>query len=107
MYFPTSGNLGATDTISSPAQFSLLQLEPKKDHRETTIYKLGFGTASAGNDEKKTRRFNAEKIRPYVYKVIPDASLQAGEYAFIAATGMSGSNAAANVVIFDFGVDVD
>jgi hypothetical protein len=107
MYFPGSGNLGATDTISSPAQFSLLQLEPKKDHRETTIYKLGFGTASAGNDEKKTRGFNAEKIRPYTYKVIPDASLQAGEYAFIAATGMSGSNAAANVVIFDFGVDVD
>jgi hypothetical protein len=107
MYFPPSGNLGATDTISSPSQFSLLQLEPKKDHRETTIFKVGFGTASAGNDEKKTRRFNAEKIRPYVYKVIPDASLQAGEYAFIAATGMSGSNAAADVVIFDFGVDVD
>jgi len=107
MYFPPSGNLGATDTISSPSQFSLLQLEPKKDHRETTIFKVGFGSASAGNDEKKTRRFNAEKIRPYVYKVLPDASLQTGEYAFIAATGMSGSNAAADVVIFDFGVDVD
>jgi hypothetical protein len=107
MYFPTSGNLGATDTITSPSQFSLLELEPKKDHRETTIYKLGFGSASAGNDEKKTHRFNAEKVRPYTYKVVPDASLQTGEYAFIAATGMSGSNAASNVVIFDFGVDVD
>jgi hypothetical protein len=91
MYFPASGNLGATDTISSPAQFSLLQLEAKKDHRETTIYKLGFGSASAGNDEKKTHRSNAEKIRPYAYKVVPDASLQTGKYAFIAATGMSGS----------------
>ena len=107
MYFPPTGSLGATDTVSSPAQFSLLQLEAKKDHRETTIYKLGLYSASAGNDEKKTVKFNAEKFRPYAYKVTPDASLKRGEYAFIAATGMSGSNAAANVVVFDFGVDVE
>jgi hypothetical protein len=106
MYFPSSGSLGATDTVSSPSQFSLLHLDPKKDHRETTIFKVGFASASGGNDEKKTCKFNAEKIRPYVYRITPDASLQDGEYAFIAATGMSGSNAAANVVVFDFGVDI-
>jgi hypothetical protein len=105
MYFPPTGNLGATDTISSPSQFALLELEAKKDHRETTIFKIGFASASAGNDEKKTCKFNAEKIRPYAYKVIPDASLKGGEYAFIAATGMTGSAAAANVVVFDFAID--
>src|ERR1039457_4358991 len=82
MYFPASGNLGATDTISSPSQFALLELEAKKEHRETTIFKIGFASASAGNDEKKTCKFNAEKIRPYAYKVMPNASLKAGEYAF-------------------------
>jgi hypothetical protein len=106
MYFPPSGNLGAADTISSPAQFSLLRLEDKKDHRETTVEKVGFGSASAGNDEKKTFKFNTEKLRPYSYKVNPGASLKAGEYAFLAATGMGGSASAGAVVVFDFGVDL-
>jgi hypothetical protein len=107
MYFPPNGALGATDTISSPGQFTLLKLEAKGDHRETTIYKLGFASASAGTDEKKTFRFNSEKIRPYAYKVMPDGSLPEGEYAFIAGTGAAGPNAASSVVVFDFGVDVD
>jgi hypothetical protein len=107
MYFPPTGTLGATDTISSPGQFSLVKLEYKGDHRETTVFKLGFGSASAGADEKKTFKFNFEKIRPYVYKVGPDGSLQSGDYAFIAGTGMAGANSNSSVVVFDFGVDVD
>jgi len=106
MYFPPTGNLGAADTISSPSQFSLLRLEDKKDHRETTVAKRGFASASAGNDNKRTVTFNAEKIRPYAYKVTPNSTLKAGEYAFVAATGMGGSASASAVVVFDFGVDL-
>ncbi len=106
MYFPPTGNLGAADTISSPSQFSLLLLEEKKDHRETAVFKVGFASASSGTDEKKTFRFNADKIRPYAYKVTPAASLKAGEYAFIATTGTAAGAGAGSVVIFDFGVDL-
>lgn len=106
MYFPSTGNLGSADTITSPSQFSLMSLEAKKDHRETTVEKIGFASASAGIDEKRVFKFVAEKVRPYVYRIIPDGSLQSGEYAFIAATGMGGTASAASVVVFDFGVEL-
>jgi hypothetical protein len=105
MYFPPTGNLGAADTISSPTQFSLLKLEQKKDHRETAVGKIGIGSAEAGNDSKNTFKFNTEKIRSYAYKVSPDMGLVAGEYAFIATTGMSTGAGGGSVVVFDFGVD--
>jgi hypothetical protein len=105
MYFPPTGNLGAADTISSPTQFSLLLLEDHKDHRETTVAKAGLGSASAGNDEKKTIVFNTQKMRSYAYKVTPSINLKPGEYAFIAATGSGGAAGASSVVVFDFGVD--
>ncbi|MGA3027533.1 MAG: hypothetical protein ABSF98_22460 [Bryobacteraceae bacterium] len=105
MYFPPTGSLGAADTISSPSQFTLISLEVKKDHRETAVLKVGFANASSGTDEKRTFKFNAEKIRPYAYKITPDASLKSGEYAFIAGTAMAGTASSGSAVIFDFGVD--
>jgi hypothetical protein len=105
MYFPPTGNLGAADTISSPTQFALLLLEDKKDHRETTVAKMGLGSASVGNDDKKTIKFGAEKIHSYAYKVVPNENLKVGEYAFIASTGSAGAASAGGVVVFDFGVD--
>ncbi len=97
MYFPPVGNLGAGNNVTSPEQFTLLALDDKKDHREMTVLKSGFTGASFGNDEKMTVRFNAEKIRPYAYRVAPDVELKPGEYAFVAAPG--------SVMVFDFGVD--
>ena len=105
MYFPPTGNLGSADAISSPTQFALLLLETKKDHRETVVAKQGYGRASAGIDEKKTVAFTTDKFRAYAYKVTPNNSLKAGEYAFVAATGMGGTATGAAVVIYDFGVD--
>jgi hypothetical protein len=107
LYFPPTGNLGAADTISSPSQFSLLSLEVKSDHRETAVAKIGFGTASAGTDEKRTFKFDVEKIRAYAYRATPDSSLKAGEYAFVAATSMGGTASGGAIVIFDFGVDLN
>jgi hypothetical protein len=103
MYFPPTGNLGAADTITSPSQFALLALEKKKDHRETTVMKMGLGSASSGTDQQKSVGFDAEKIRPYAYKVIPKSNLEAGEYAFIASTGTAQSG---SVAVYDFGVDL-
>ncbi len=105
LYFPATGNLGVGDAITSPSQFSLLSLEEMKDHRETAVAKMGLGTASEGNDDKRTIKLNAEKIRPYAYMVTPDVKLKPGEYAFVAASGVAGSGSSGAVVIFDFGVD--
>jgi len=105
MYFPPTGSLGAADTISSPSQFALISLEVKKDHRETSVLKVGFGSASSGTDEKRTFKFNVDKLRPYAYKITPDATLKNGEYAFIAGTAMAGTASSGSAVIFDFGVD--
>jgi len=106
MFFPPTGNLGAADTITSPSQFSLLSLEEKKDHRETAVAQVGFASASAGTDNKHVFKISAEKVRPYVYRVLPDSELTAGEYAFVAATGMGGPASGSSVVIYDFGVDL-
>jgi len=107
MYFPPTGNLGAADTISSPSQFSLLSLEIKKDHRETAVAKVGFASASAGTDEKRVFKLSTEKIRPYMYKVVPESDLKGGEYAFVASAGMGGPASGASVVMYDFGVDLN
>lgn len=104
MYFPPTGNLGAADTVTSPSQFSLLSMEIKSDHRETAVMKIGFGTASAGTDEKRTLKFDVDKIRAYAYKATPSESLKEGEYAFVAAPSMGGTGGA--IIIFDFGVDL-
>jgi hypothetical protein len=104
MYFPPVGNLGAADSVSSASQFALLELDSKKDHRETIILRSGITGASFGNDDKMTVKFSADKIRPYAYRVSPDVELKPGEYAFVAGTGVSGAAAAA-VVVFDFGID--
>ncbi len=106
MYFPSTSGIGDERSISSPAQFSLLVLEDKKDHRETAVAKVhAFSGVSYGNDAKKTNLFTSERIRPYAYKVTPSENLKPGEYAFIATTTMAGSAQGANVVIYDFGVD--
>jgi hypothetical protein len=109
MYFPPIGNqggLGGTDLVTSPSQFSLMSLEVKKDHRETAVEKIGFASASAGDDQKRIFMFNSERIRPYAYKVVPKAQLKPGEFAFIASTRMAGSATGGTVIIYDFGVDL-
>jgi hypothetical protein len=108
MFFPSSsslGGFGGNDVITSPAQFSLLAMEEKKDHRETAIAKMGFASASAGTDEKRAKLFTSDRIRNGVYKLTPNANLGAGEYAFIASTGMGGPATNHTVVIYDFGID--
>jgi len=102
--------------LTSPTQFSLILLEEKKDHRETTVGKLGAWTGEKDAiDSKKAIKFSAEMIRPNVYRVTPETSLKSGEYAFVAASGSSTavSNVQVNdndlevggIAVFDFGVD--
>ncbi|MDR3437807.1 hypothetical protein [Telmatospirillum sp.] len=109
MFFPSAANLGGfggNDVITSPAQFSLLSMEEKKDHRETAVAKMGLASASAGTDDKRTKLFSTDRIRNGVYKITPNTDLAAGEYAFIASSGVGGAATTNTVVIYDFGVDL-
>jgi hypothetical protein len=118
MYFPDMnglGSFGGSDMITSPNQFSLLDLEIKKDHRETQIARVGFASAQTGSDEKKQIPFTSERIKSGVYRLTMKQSLKPGEYAFIMATrGTSGpvgtwgagGSPGTSVVIYDFGVDL-
>jgi hypothetical protein len=105
MYFSTGANISDAGSILSPAQFSLLLLDQKPDHRETIVAHVGWSSVSVGTDAKKASLFDSQRIRPYTYKVVPRDTLRTGEYAFIATTSMAGSAKGATVVIYDFGVD--
>lgn len=108
MYFPemsSLGSFGGTDMISSPNQFSLLLLEEKKDHRETQVAKMGFGSANVGTDQKRSYLFTAQRVKSGMYKVTPNEDLKVGEYAFLMATEGAGKATGTQVVIYDFGVD--
>jgi len=98
-------NSGGT---TSPNEFTLLKFEAKKDSRETKVMQMGgiAGGMSSGTDEKAVASFKFTKLRPGIYKVVPDAPLEAGEYCFLSAAGIGtfGAGAAGASRLFDFGI---
>jgi hypothetical protein len=109
MYFSPGANISEVGSISSPSQFSLVALDAKAGsqggYREVRVAHHGLLHMTYGNDEKKSSLFDSKRIRPYVYKVTPNGSLNPGEYAFIATTSLAGTAQGASVVMYDFGVD--
>jgi hypothetical protein len=101
-----SAALGKTgfgaQTVSNPNQFALLKLEQKKDSREVVIGTVGFASSSTGSESKEEIAFKSEKIRPGVYRVIPTANMEPGEYCFVSA---SPGGAAGAADIFDFSIN--
>ncbi len=92
---------------STPNEFTLLRLEMKGDTRETVVMKANAFGASSGTEDKANVPFTSTKIVPGVYKVVPNAPLRPGEYAFISAgaTGAFMPGAASANRLFDFGVN--
>ena len=89
-------------TVSNPNQFSLVKLEVKKDHRETVIGTIGFGSASSGTDSKSMIAFKADRLRPGAYRVVPTANMEPGEYCFMSP---SAAGAAGAADMFDFSIN--
>jgi hypothetical protein len=92
---------------STPNEFTLLRLEVKGDTRETVVMKGNVFGASSGTEDKANVPFTSTKIGPGVYKIVPNAPLKPGEYAFISAgtTGAFMPGAASANRLFDFGVN--
>jgi hypothetical protein len=96
-------SFGGTTT---PNEFTLLKFEVKGDTRETVVSKANAFGASSGTDDKANVPFTFSKLRPGVYKVVPNAALKPGEYCFLSSSGVGtfGAGAAGATRVFDFGV---
>lgn len=96
-------SFGGTTT---PSEFTLLKFEEKKDSRETIVMQGNAFGASSGTDQKANTGFSFTKLRPGVYRVVPDAALAPGEYCFLSSTGMGafGAGSAGATRLFDFSV---
>jgi len=70
-------SFGGTTT---PNEFTLLKFDEKKDSRETVVMQANAFGASSGTDEKANTGFALTKLRPGVYKVVPNTPLKPGEY---------------------------
>ena len=92
---------------STPNEFTLLRFEVKGDTRETVVMKMNAFGASSGTEDKANVPFTSTKMAPGVYKVVTNARLRPGEYAFISAgaTGALAPGAASANRLFDFGVN--
>lgn len=92
---------------TTPNEFTLVKFDVKKETRETVVMKANAFGASSGTDEKANTGFTFTKIRPGVYKVVPNAPLAPGEYCFLSASGFGGTfgaGAAGANRLFDFAV---
>jgi hypothetical protein len=79
------------------ADYVLLKLEKKSDHREFQVGNFGGVTGGkSGVKKDKQIPFHAEHVGIRVYKVALNSDLKAGEYGFFLGTGsqsnMSGGN---------------
>jgi hypothetical protein len=98
------------------ADYILLTLDKKNDHREFQVGSFGgFTGGKAGIKKEKQIPFRAEHAGIRVYKVTLDSDLKPGEYAFFLGTGaqsnMSGgdlgasrSGGSATGKIYDFSI---
>jgi hypothetical protein len=100
------GLFGTTGRVSNPKQFTLLKLDVHSKTRETTIGAFGIFGGNTGTDSNALIPFASEQIRPGLYKVTLNHSLQPAEYCFMASnlqTGAYNAGSAGAVDIFDFG----
>lgn len=98
------------------ADYVLIKLEKKSDHREFQVGSFGgFTGGKSGVKKDKEIPFRADHVGIRVYKITLDSDLQAGEYAFFLGTGaqpnMSGgdlgaskSGGSASGRIYDFSI---
>lgn len=98
---------GVGTVVSSPAELTLTQFVVKKGRREARVGSVNIAGAKSGVMDKDQIAFEAELIRPGVFKVMPTSNLAAGQYGFIHAMSGGGSVAGGGAMtarVFDFAV---
>jgi hypothetical protein len=100
----SGGLAGWFGGLSTPNQFSLVKLESDKDSRTLVVGEFGAFGASSGTRNKDVTEFDFTKVSPGIYKVVPRAALQPGEYCFFY-TGQNTAMGAGGGNLFDFGIN--
>lgn len=97
---------GTAATVTSPNEFTLIRLTPKKGRREARVGSVNIGGAKSGVMDSDRLSFHYDLVRPGVFKATPDNALPKGEYGFIYSIQGSGAPAggALTARIFDFTV---
>lgn len=95
---------GASATVNSPAEFTLIKLTQKKGRREARVGSMNIGGAKSGVMDKDQIPFDYAMVRPAVFSVSPKAELSAGEYGFIYAISGFGTGGAMTARVVDFSV---
>jgi hypothetical protein len=123
-YFYFSRNDQGLDTsgyhffsyASSPNEFALVRLAPgtkkkDKDTRQLVIGKFSAWGATGGVLDESVVPFTFEKLRDGVYKVVPESSLEPGEYCFFYAASVPAGSGYTGPIgggkVYDFGVASD
>ena len=102
----TLGNASSIQTmgrVTNPKEFQLVRFEVQSSTREVVVASgNSYGTQS-GTEDKANVPFKVTRLKPGVYRVVPDRRMTAGEYAFV--TGIGGAYGAATMSkLFDFGI---
>jgi hypothetical protein len=99
----------AAGAVTSPAEFSLVRFDVKKNSREAKVGKFNIGGAKAGVMDKDRIPFEYKMLASGVYEVQPSQALPAGEYGFLYSASTGGGVGLAGVGamtsrIFDFSI---
>ncbi len=92
-----------TTTATSPNEFLLIKFDQKKNIREVVT---GSGTSvsdAGGVSEKQRQPFRFKKIENGIYEIYFEKDLKPGEYGFMYAGTLAGSNL--NPKVYDFGIE--
>lgn len=103
------GNFWMAGAVTSPAEFSLVKFDVKKNRREAKVGKFNIGGAKAGVMTKDQIPFDYERLAPGVFRVQPNIDLEPGEYGFLYSSQTGGGAGMASVGaqtsrIFDFSI---
>ncbi|MDY6949548.1 MAG: hypothetical protein SXG53_28020, partial [Pseudomonadota bacterium] len=95
---------GSNTVASSPAEFTLIELDRKKGRREARVGSFNIAGAKSGVMDKDRIAFRYNELRPGVFEVTLEQPLEPGEYGFIFSLGSGGTSGAMTARIFDFSV---
>jgi hypothetical protein len=97
LQFPVPG-------ATSPAEFLLVPLDPKNDHRELTVGEIGMHSYD-GVKNQLIVQLVTEKLGPGHYSVMPKVDLKPGEYCFYYQSPATAAAEGTGGKLFAFGVD--
>lgn len=95
---------GANTVVTSPTEFSLVELKRKDGRREARVGSTNIGGTKVGVMDKDRVDFTSTEVRSGVFKVTPAVPLKRGEYGFVFSLTGGGAGGAMTARIFDFSV---